>query len=269
MNAPRHVSLNPQPAPGVVADPSGQADMPHSDAEGNNLALAAVLLSIPVGVAAVPVLLFTGYSLAETLLLALIAQVASFWVGLAWGTMRHRASGRPGKTALASAVNDLPPTPQHHIWRSHAARVAAARPLTIACAAPDSVQGRTCATDLAGLGHEVHHATDLDVMLDTVATRPADWDMLIVDLDLRGDIEDIVDDLLDFRARCPDVSVLLLSGSVGRDDLSPERRAIGDATLRKPVFRKRLAEGVGAARQNAAERSGGTAAAGRAQSMRR
>lgn len=74
--------------------------------------------------------------------------------------------------------------------------------------------------------------------------RPVDWDFMIFDLDLLDDLGGNIDDLTMFRDDCASIPVLLLSGSVSTDELSDHRRTIGDATLRKPVFRSRLLSGI-------------------------
>jgi len=81
----------------------------------------------------------------------------------------------------------------------------------------------------------VHLCSDPSAMLDMVSDTPAAADLIFVDID-RYETEDIVDELLSFRQVCPAKPLVVLSSEVARDDLSTERRAIADATLRKPVF---------------------------------
>jgi CheY-like chemotaxis protein len=81
-------------------------------------------------------------------------------------------------------------------------------------------------------------------MLEAIKARPFDWDFAILDLDLFNDLDEAIDELTVFRRDCRDTPILLLSGSATRDEFSDHRRAIGDATLRKPVFRHRLLEGI-------------------------
>ena len=135
------------------------------------------------------------------------------------------------------------------MWRSYDFR-AVKHYHRIALTASDNAEGRAIASDLAELGHEVHHCNLPGAVLDTVTARPEFWDFVIVDMDLATEVEDAVDDLLTFRQSCPTICVLLLSSSVLCHDFSGERAAIGDATLRKPVVKQQLAKGIVAALAN-------------------
>ncbi len=59
-----------------------------------------------------------------------------------------------------------------------------------------------------------------------------------------------MDELMAFRLDCADIPVLFLSQSVKQDDFSDQRRAIFDATLRKPVFRSWMLADIGARKIN-------------------
>ena len=58
------------------------------------------------------------------------------------------------------------------------------------------------------------------------------------------------DALLDFRRKSPGIAVMLLSSLVKDDDLSGERSAITDVTLRVPTTGDRLRGALSAATEN-------------------
>lgn len=76
------------------------------------------------------------------------------------------------------------------------------------------------------------------------------FDFCIVDADLLGDAEDTIDYCFRLRAIAPEMPILLLSSEVRGHDLTAERMAICDATLRMPVARLPFFEGVDAAVRN-------------------
>ncbi|RGP35431.1 hypothetical protein [Pseudotabrizicola alkalilacus] len=76
------------------------------------------------------------------------------------------------------------------------------------------------------------------------------FDFCLVDADLLGEVEDTVDYCLKLRKVCPDMPILLLSSEVRAHDLTAERMAICDATLRMPMARASFFEGVAAAVNN-------------------
>lgn len=82
------------------------------------------------------------------------------------------------------------------------------------------------------------------------SSGPVDWDSIIFDLDLFDDLDAYMDELMAFRLDCADIPVLFLSQSVKHHDFSDQRRAIFDATLRKPVFRSWMLAGIGARKIN-------------------
>lgn len=69
-------------------------------------------------------------------------------------------------------------------------------------------------------------------------------------LRLLDDLESNMDNLIMFRETCARIAILLLSGLNSRDEFSDHCRAIGDVTLRKPVFRSRLLAGIDAMKVN-------------------
>lgn len=123
-------------------------------------------------------------------------------------------------------------------------------PLRIFLVTSDGSHEHDLVNSLGRRGHLVHHASDYEAGLGWIRDTPDRIDLLIFDMDLPPDIQAGVDAMLAFRTQCPEIPVLLLSGSVQRDELSDHRCAIGDVTLRKPVSRERLMEGMTAVREN-------------------
>lgn len=76
------------------------------------------------------------------------------------------------------------------------------------------------------------------------------FDLVIVNHDAHDDVASAVDAHLSLRALAPDVAVILVSRSVGYDDLSSERAPICDATLKLPLTGGRLSTGITAALHN-------------------
>jgi len=79
------------------------------------------------------------------------------------------------------------------------------------------------------------------------------WEMfevVMINHDGFADSETAVDEYLAFRQRFADKTVILVSRDVAQDDLTTERAAICDATLRFPLSPERLLVGLRAARSN-------------------
>lgn len=114
--------------------------------------------------------------------------------------------------------------------------------------------------DSKELEHTLHVFGLLDIGMtasisDLSALRgPADlwnlFDVVIINHDAFEDPETAVEEYLAFRQRFEDKTVLLVSRCVGKDDLSTERAAISDATLRFPLSSERLLLGLRAAESN-------------------
>lgn len=223
------------------------ADSGVAEPKQPGLAFAAILLGYPVVVVAVVGLLMASRPLLETVLIVFGLQVLAFAAVLVIGLPRSKSAALPATTESKIV---LPATDVADIWRTYPASGQGETSLRIALISRDMAQSRNIATNLAGLGQEVHHSTDSDAMLETVQAQPTRWGMVIFDLDSSPDLETGVDDLMEFRGICPKVPVLLLSGDALRNDHSSHRRLIGDATLRKPVFRTHLLEGMEAANLN-------------------
>lgn len=206
-----------------------------------NIALAGVVGSIAIALVTLTALLIAGNSILASLLIAWGAQVMSFIGILAIGFVRvHRQD-----KACSEADQTGEGSPElGEVWRSYGRRVATSFPLQVAVFGHDTAQSRIIGTDLAGLGHDVHHSTDSDALLSSICGQPETWDLLIFDLDTGSSLEASIDDLVDFRQTCPDLPVILLSSEARYDDFSRHRKPIGDVTLYKPVFRNRLLEAL-------------------------
>ena len=101
--------------------------------------------------------------------------------------------------------------------------------------------------------------------LVTLSPGDADWnvirsflevaDLCFVDADSMGDIEDTIDFCLRLRNGAPAVQLILVSSAVRGHDLTAERSAICDATLKPPLTERVINAGVIAATGNFDEKS--------------
>lgn len=73
--------------------------------------------------------------------------------------------------------------------------------------------------------------------LEWIDQYAADFDLAVVDCDHVGDYGDVIDLGRRLRRHAAGLPVIMLSSRVARDDLTTERMAICDATLRKPLTR--------------------------------
>lgn len=140
--------------------------------------------------------------------------------------------------------------PQWWVFPARKAARRGAPQQAAACISRPTGQSRLLCEWLADLGLDAHHCADVGAMLGAVTDMPGRWALVIVDLDHLGNLEDAIEDLLDFRETSPSVPVILISTSVARDDLSAERLNIADATLRKPVFARSFAASLATVHEN-------------------
>ncbi|SHM70714.1 CheY chemotaxis protein or a CheY-like REC (receiver) domain [Roseovarius litoreus] len=206
-----------------------------------NVALAGVVGSVAVALITLTAVLLAGLSILESLLIAWGAQMISFIGILAMGYRRVRRQEYACHNEDKAFGGSCDPS---DVWRSYGRLTSISCPLQIAVFGRDTVQSRIIGTDLAGLGHDVHHSTDSDAILNSICDQPETWDLLIFDLDSGPCLDTSVDDLMDFRQACPHIPIILLSSTAKKDDFSCHRKSIGDVTLYKPVFRNRLLEGL-------------------------
>lgn len=89
------------------------------------------------------------------------------------------------------------------------------------------------ASSLNAFSVGIHGILDIAAIHETVS-------ILVVNGDAIGDLFSTVDALRNFREIRPNMSVVLVSSKVSSDDLSDERKAICDATLRAPITMSRL-----------------------------
>ncbi|PXW67358.1 hypothetical protein C7964_10777 [Loktanella sp. PT4BL] len=73
---------------------------------------------------------------------------------------------------------------------------------------------------------------------------------LLVNVDVIGELEDAVDELISFRKKWPNTVVIMISSFVLSDDFGTYRQLICDATLRSPISKRRVKSALLAARQN-------------------
>ncbi|MEE4187906.1 MAG: response regulator, partial [Roseobacter sp.] len=206
-----------------------------------NVALAGVVGSVAVGLVTLTTLLVAGRLILASLLIAWGAQIMSFLGIHAIGFISVQRRDMACLEADDTCDESHGPG---DVWRSYDQRAAASFPLRVAAFGRYAAQSRIIGTDLAGLGHEVHHSTDSNAILKSICDQPETWDLLIFDLDAGSCIEASVDDLMDFRQACSHIPIILLSSTAKKDDFSCHRKSIGDVTLYKPVFRNRLLEGL-------------------------
>lgn len=210
-----------------------------------NIALVGILLGAPIVIIAFvalfsmeyPVLKPIGYPVLNALWIAYSLQFLVSCVVIA--LVLTGAKNAEGRTPSPADTAYRPPEAVD-TWRTYPSRIETENPVRIALVAPNTRHSRMIATDLARLGAEVHHSTDQDALLETVQAKPRNWGAVMVDLDSRSDVEAGVDEVLDFRAVCPDVPVQFLSGTALHRDLSQRRQSIADMTLHKPVLRRHL-----------------------------
>lgn len=72
--------------------------------------------------------------------------------------------------------------------------------------------------------------------------KRAEFDFIIVDIEHVGGVHAAIDLCLGIRQTRPDSKIFLLSGETERDDSGSERRAICDATLKKPLTHRRFTD---------------------------
>lgn len=83
-----------------------------------------------------------------------------------------------------------------------------------------------------------------------LALHTDEIDVLMVDGDHLGDIEDTIDFCMRVRRACPSLPLILVSSEMRGDDLTCERMQACDVTLKVPVSQIRLEGAIQAARQN-------------------
>ncbi|MCF2872021.1 hypothetical protein L0664_13175 [Octadecabacter sp. G9-8] len=75
-------------------------------------------------------------------------------------------------------------------------------------------------------------------------------DVYFVDADFMGDLEDTVDYCLRLRNHAPNIPLILISSEVRGHDLTAERSAICDVTLKPPLTKAIIQNGLSTAYQN-------------------
>ena len=75
-------------------------------------------------------------------------------------------------------------------------------------------------------------------------------DLCFVDTDFMDDVEDAISFCVDFRDHAPNIQLILISSEVRGHDLTAERAAICDATIKSPLTERIIKAGVAAADNN-------------------
>ncbi len=88
----------------------------------------------------------------------------------------------------------------------------------------------------------------------TASQRPGHKTVFAIDLDSLGHIDKALPKLMHLRRLNPLLSVLILSAHFKRDDLSSERVAIADASIRLPSNASGIMRGIGYAVNNTRKR---------------
>lgn len=228
-------------------------DVDDHDNRATGIAFSIVLLSgvilivstLALTITGKPFFVAVGYSLIIQLAFVALLLAAAFWLL------------SPGETRLPQPAATEPRQVSpfvDSVWKTFLARDAKQLEGRVAFYGRLDSSNSRIANDLTQEGFEVHLVSDSDTLFDCVSAKPSDWQLLMVDLDGYDDSDEAIDDLLAFRAESPETVVILLSSDVGRDDLSLERIAVADATIRKPISRSRLLNGIEAARDNSTRR---------------
>lgn len=108
----------------------------------------------------------------------------------------------------------------------------------------DAVAGRQ------GAGHEVFVSDNMVNGLHDVLNSRHVWDVLFFKYEDFGTITSLFNFMRLFRLRCPSLPLVLVSTDFLRDDFSPERLALCDASLKLPTSPERLEAAIEAAHAN-------------------
>ncbi|MBC2837137.1 response regulator [Paragemmobacter straminiformis] len=105
-------------------------------------------------------------------------------------------------------------------------------------------------TWLDRLGASPVHVGERHLPLEWLDQYATGFDIALVDADHLGDPGDVIDFGQRLRRYAPELPVLMASSRVAQDDLTTERMAFCDATLKKPLTHARLAKGAAQACDN-------------------
>lgn len=89
-----------------------------------------------------------------------------------------------------------------------------------------------------------------ELSVDWLAEHAGEIDVLLVDADYLGDVEDTVDFCLRVRRGCASLPIILISSEIRGDDFTCERMHACDVTLRNSVSRIRLENAIRTAFEN-------------------
>lgn len=153
---------------------------------------------------------------------------------------------------LKSCPPESGPTPSEtrEVWRTFASRCDVKKAFRIALISTDLQQSRRIAINLTGLGNEVHHCTDPEAMFDSVQAFPQDWGLVVFDLDAAPDRKTALADLQDFREECPELPVLILTGTARQGASTHDCSVFGGVTTQSSPLPPHLIDGLMAANLN-------------------
>lgn len=92
--------------------------------------------------------------------------------------------------------------------------------------------------------------SDDALTVDWLHENAGDIDVLVVDADFLGDIEDTIDFCIRVRRAAPQLPLILLSSEMRGNDYTCERMMACDATLKLPISDTTLTTGLQAAYEN-------------------
>lgn len=227
--------------------PESGAILDMSAPQRPGIAGAGLLLGIVVSSAAIVALVVVGQPLLGAVLIAFVLQCLTFY---ALHVSRSARTAPPELPQSTPTENDATPFEAPEIWRTFPSCCDAHTAFRIALISADLQQSRKIATNLTGLGPEVHHCTNPEAMFDSVQASPQDWGLVIFDLDAASDRKTALADLQDFREECPALPVLILSGAAQQGASTPDCRLFGAVTPQSPALPPYLIKGLMAANLN-------------------
>ncbi len=211
------------------------------------MAGAGLLMGTVVSSAAIIALVVVGQPLLGAVLIAFVLQCLTFYA------LHVRRSARTTPSELPQSnltQNDPTPSEAPEIWRTFPSCCDVQKAFRIGLISNDLQQSRKIATNLTGLGPEVHHCTDPEAMFDSIQACPQGWGLVIFDLDAASDRKTALADLQDFREECPELPVLILSGAARQGTPTHDCRLFGGVTPKSSALPPYLIEGLTVANLN-------------------
>lgn len=123
-------------------------------------------------------------------------------------------------------------------------------PQVLPCAAPVFLVDDGNQSLAGAIDRTTWQLDSLDQVACVLACDPACDQTLVVNLDTFADADEAVSALMNFRREWPQIAIVIASQKFKRDDLSPERRVIADASVKLPTTTARLALAISVARRH-------------------